>query len=677
MEKVKDLYILVHQILKEYIPHIDAIVHKYKHNINQIAIFLYYNKAIEKFQKILNHLYEIFLKQMKPKKKEKKKNSFFSEIEEKLIFKEFNFFDLEDINIKTTLELLEKMKEIIFLPILAIIQKKGENELIILKTILISTRKLDFLLDYIEEVITYPKNDLFGISEENRKNHKTWQEFSHRYKTVKTGSKKDLEEGSEKNNKIFFAVQAAYIKSRKSLLNLENHKSLLDILKTEENEFFLESKKSLKTNKNKKKTKSVINRKFWTNTFHYLMNSKSEDSKLVVELFNAFPKINIVQEIWNLTEVKLIKTMRKMTLIKIGTNCKFYIYPEIFHSFFPNKEKTSKFSKNVYISKEKVLNLDLSALVDNNLFRDDKDKISIRLLFPSKIDVKGLVKSKLAENLVRNKSKVKKNGFFSSMKKILRKNKSEKSFMEKIEKSVNNNSFTSSRESSFMKVKEKNDILNTDVKNNINFDDNDNANANDNDNNNIKEDKTLKSNEINNISQNNNTSINKKKTNSPKPKKPKNPKTSKKPKESPFISPETSKKFKNIIIHIHGGGFISSSSSYHQRNLKRLPNKNLKHPIGANIRNRLPTSTPLKIPNRPRRLHSRPLLDPANSPAPHKPKSRKIHPNRRQLRRKPSNSPNILPNREQPPTPLFHLSLLPSAPTAIPLIHTLNAIFIR
>ena len=298
--------------------------------------------------------------------------------------------------------------------------------------------------------------------------------------------------------------------------------------------------------KKKKATKSVINRKFWTNTFHYLLNNKTNDTKLVVELFNAFPKINIVQEIWNLTEVNFIKTMRKMTLIKIGTNCKFFIYPEIFHSFFPNKKKNSKFSENIYLTKEKELDLDLGVLIDKNIFKDEKNKISIRLLFPSKIDVKNLVMSKLSRISILKKKNSGSKKFFFFGKKILKKNKSENSFLDKIEVSGGNNSFTSSRESSFLKKKEEKKEKSQNLKNQkkeyLNF--------------------------------------------SPK-KSPKSPKTKKSPKSSKskkslnknktktdpiYITPSDSKKFENIIIHIHGGGFISSSSSYHQRKIKRLFN---------------------------------------------------------------------------------------------------------
>ena len=54
-----------------------------------------------------------------------------------------------------------------------------------------------------------------------------------------------------------------------------------------------------------------------------------------IELFNAFPKLDVVREIWNLTETNFAKLSRNMTMTSIATNEKFYIYPEIFHSFFP------------------------------------------------------------------------------------------------------------------------------------------------------------------------------------------------------------------------------------------------------------------------------------------------------------------------------------------------------
>jgi len=42
------------------------------------------------------------------------------------------------------------------------------------------------------------------------------------------------------------------------------------------------------------------------------------------------------------------------------------------------------------------------------------------------------------------------------------------------------------------------------------------------------------------------------------------------------LTPEIRNKFKRIIIHLHGGGFIAMSSSYHQGLVIRLPSKNVK-----------------------------------------------------------------------------------------------------
>jgi hypothetical protein len=62
----------------------------------------------------------------------------------------------------------------------------------------------------------------------------------------------------------------------------------------------------------------------------------NEDKALEdIELFNAFPKLEIVRQIWNLTETNFAKLSRNMTMDTILTNKKFSIDPETFKSFFP------------------------------------------------------------------------------------------------------------------------------------------------------------------------------------------------------------------------------------------------------------------------------------------------------------------------------------------------------
>lgn len=54
-----------------------------------------------------------------------------------------------------------------------------------------------------------------------------------------------------------------------------------------------------------------------------------------IELFNAFPKLEIVRQIWNLTETNFAKLSRNMTMDAILTNKKFCIPPDTFKSLFP------------------------------------------------------------------------------------------------------------------------------------------------------------------------------------------------------------------------------------------------------------------------------------------------------------------------------------------------------
>lgn len=54
-----------------------------------------------------------------------------------------------------------------------------------------------------------------------------------------------------------------------------------------------------------------------------------------IELFNAFPKLEIVRQIWNLTETNFAKLSRNMTMDSIATNKKFCIAPETFRLLFP------------------------------------------------------------------------------------------------------------------------------------------------------------------------------------------------------------------------------------------------------------------------------------------------------------------------------------------------------
>jgi hypothetical protein len=44
------------------------------------------------------------------------------------------------------------------------------------------------------------------------------------------------------------------------------------------------------------------------------------------------------------------------------------------------------------------------------------------------------------------------------------------------------------------------------------------------------------------------------------------------------LTPEIKNKFKKIIIHLHGGGFIAMSSSYHQGEVTRLPSEDVQEP---------------------------------------------------------------------------------------------------
>ena len=47
---------VIREMLEEYLPHINAIVEKYEHNINQLAIFLFYRSKTNHLTAILYYL---------------------------------------------------------------------------------------------------------------------------------------------------------------------------------------------------------------------------------------------------------------------------------------------------------------------------------------------------------------------------------------------------------------------------------------------------------------------------------------------------------------------------------------------------------------------------------------------------------------------------------------------
>ena len=67
-------------------------------------------------------------------------------------------------------------------------------------------------------------------------------------------------------------------------------------------------------------------------------------------------------------------------------------------------------------------------------------------------------------------------------------------------------------------------------------------------------------------------------------------------------------KFQTIIIDIHGGAFIGTTSSYHQSNIKSIFTKNRKYFKNPSFRNRLQISPADKIPRNLIRLHNFSIL---------------------------------------------------------------------
>jgi hypothetical protein len=219
---------IIDEMLDEYLPHINAIVKKYEHNINQLAIFLYYQSKTNQLTAIL-----YFLKSLiDPESIGPPERKLVESIEpEFLVLQNLRqqITSKEQINFLVTAHFFEKMEQKCFLRILKVIQQKN-NDLKILKNVLIASNVIDILLGILHLVVAFDKDDLFSIDEADRETDPQWLALRPYYKTIVTGKKEDLLNQFETENKTIYIFKAAYLKSTKSLINIQNHKILEDLI---------------------------------------------------------------------------------------------------------------------------------------------------------------------------------------------------------------------------------------------------------------------------------------------------------------------------------------------------------------------------------------------------------------------------------------------------------------
>ena len=392
---------LLKEILQDFIPHIDMILYKYKQD-NYETIFWFYKEKMESFCHLMNYCYNI----LKSEKKEETNKDF---IKKKLYENNYNFSTTKEINFYTTLLILKKIKEIIFLPIIYKIKENFSKKKIFTQ-ILISTKKLVFLNRFLESVITFDKNDIFGIHPKERKNCKNWNEFKDNFHIVILGEKEEMIKLKNEENKTTILVMNCYINSNECLLDLENKQELKKHLDDKKIEKEI---KKLKVNKKKIDNVSKLNSKFFRKSFSLYLETRKKENKNKfnevineIELFNAFPKSEVITQMWNITETKLAKVFRNLTLKKIGTNKKFYLHPSLFNKFFPEVE-TSDFSKLMPKCLKDPKKLYFDDLLNKNTLEGIKDKelIRIRLLYYKNINL-----NKKINKLISYKtSKIKRN----------------------------------------------------------------------------------------------------------------------------------------------------------------------------------------------------------------------------------------------------------------------------
>ena len=139
IDKKSEVELLLKDILREYIPHIDMVLFNYKDQKYK-KIFWYYKEKMESFCHLMNHLYEVI------------KNNKYKDV--KIHETIYTFSKLEEINFYTLFIVLETIKRIIFLPIMKKINSEKEMKKIF-GQILVSTKKLIFMNRFLESVITY------------------------------------------------------------------------------------------------------------------------------------------------------------------------------------------------------------------------------------------------------------------------------------------------------------------------------------------------------------------------------------------------------------------------------------------------------------------------------------------------------------------------------------------
>lgn len=394
-----EVEILLKEILRDFIPHIDMTLYKYKKDIYE-TIFWFYKEKMEKFCHLMNFCFEI-VKTDKGNENKKivVKNKIYSNL--------YNFSKKEEINFYTTLLILKTIKELIFLPIIYKI-KENFSEKKIFTQILISTKKLVFLERFLENIIIFDKNDIFGIDPIERKSNKNWKEFQKNFHIVILGEKEEMIRLKNEEIKTTLLVMNCYISSHDCLVDIENKNELKKQLndKRIENEI-----KKMKIDKKKINTDSRLNSKFFKKSFSLYLNSKKQKNNFTevideIELFNAFPKSEVITQMWNLTENKLAKVFRSLTLKKIGTNKKFYIEPSLFDKFYPEVE-TSEFSKLMPKCLKDPKKLDFDEIINKKTLEVPKEdnKIRIRLLYDEKLHLT----SKINKLISYKTSKIKRN----------------------------------------------------------------------------------------------------------------------------------------------------------------------------------------------------------------------------------------------------------------------------
>jgi hypothetical protein len=219
---------VIQEMLEEYLPHINAIVEKYEHNINQLAIFLFYRSKTNQLTAILYYIRSL----LDYSELTTEENELIASVEpelESLRLLKSTITTKEGINFFVSTQFFEKIEDKCFMRIIRVIQQK-HDDIKILKQVLIASNILDTLLGLVHMVAAFEKDDLFAIDESERENDKNWQELKPFYKSITTGKKEDILEQYETGNKSIYIFKAAYLKSTKSLINIKNHKILEELI---------------------------------------------------------------------------------------------------------------------------------------------------------------------------------------------------------------------------------------------------------------------------------------------------------------------------------------------------------------------------------------------------------------------------------------------------------------